>query len=107
MSSFGQNIWKILAVSKVNSLSNDQLNGLTSSQLTNLINSPNYDSFSSTIRNYATSTLNPTKTVTNSNSQSQSMQVSYGSSSSNGNLIKFENVILVLSIALAQFLIRS
>lgn len=97
MSSFGQNIWKILAVSKVNSLTTTQLSGLTSSQITDLINSPNYSSYSSSIRSYAASALDPSRSA----SSSGSVASSQGSSA---NMVEFSIVTFVLSFGLAQIL---
>lgn len=98
ISSLGQNIWGILAVSKVNSLTPSQLSGLASSQLSDLTNSPNYALFSSSVRNYAASALDPTRTVS-----TVSVDPNAGSSA---DLVNFNVVVLALSLGLALILTR-
>ena len=42
-------------------MSQTQLQGLSSSQVSGIVNSPNYSSFSSSIKTYAASASNPTQ----------------------------------------------
>lgn len=62
----------------VNSLSQAQLQGLSSSQVSGIINSPNYASFSSNIKTYAAAASNPTQApVTVDNTDNSGVHLKY------------------------------
>jgi len=50
ISSLESNVWTTMPVATVNTLSSDQLQGLSASQVSTMTNSPNYASFSGTIK---------------------------------------------------------
>ncbi len=52
-----------MPVTAVNSLLPSQLQGLTTTQLSQIMNSANFASFSSAVQSYAVSASNPTKTT--------------------------------------------
>ena len=64
MSSIGQYVWNIMSVSKVNTLTTKQLQGLTSIQVSQVMNSPNYNSFSSAVKAYCESVAYPSRSIT-------------------------------------------
>ena len=60
MSSISAAAFQNMPAATVNALSSDQLNGLTSSQVAALQNSPNYSSFSTNIKNGLTAVASNT-----------------------------------------------
>lgn len=70
MSSVGEYVWNIMSVAKVNSLTIEQLQGLSSTQVSQLMNSPNYDSFSTAIKIYTASVASGTTASTTVSSES-------------------------------------
>ena len=63
ISSLTDSVWRIMPANTVNSLSQEQLAGLTNNQVNSILNSPNFASFSSEIRLYAAQAANPTKAL--------------------------------------------
>jgi hypothetical protein len=63
ISSLADSVWRIMPASTVNSLSQEQLAGLTNNQVNSILNSPSFASFSSAIKLYAAQAASPTKTL--------------------------------------------
>ena len=66
ISSFSNNAWSIMPLSTINTLTVTQLHGMTTQQLSSIINSPDFAQMSSSIRSYATSVVNMNKLVVSS-----------------------------------------
>ena len=102
MSSFGPNVWNIISVTTVNTLSASQLLGLTNSQVNDIMKSPNYEQFSDEIKEYCMLVSNPsrfTSVVSFSDPFSQS-------SDSSGFMIKYSLTNMVLSLFGVKFLLK-
>ena len=63
MSSFGNNVWKIMPVSAVNQLTKSQLQGLTYPQINSIRKSPNFAYYSSDIQAYVRAALGMSRSV--------------------------------------------
>jgi len=63
MSSLTANVWNLMAVATVNSLTTGQLKGLTNTQVANIMRSPNYSQLSTAIRVYCESVAYPDRSV--------------------------------------------
>ena len=70
MSSFGNNVWKIMPVSVVNQLTKSQLQGLTYKQLNSIRQSPNFVYFSSDIQAFVKTSFGISRIVTSTTSSS-------------------------------------
>ena len=102
MSSFASNVADIAAVATINSLTTTQLQGLTSSQVSSMMNSPNYSQFSSAIREYCARVSNPSRTVTISQ---PSVIPSGGGSGSGSTMLTYSLINLFLSVVGANILL--
>lgn len=87
-----------MSVAKVNTLTTTQLQGLTSTQVGQVMNSPNYNSFSSAVKAYCESVAYPSRSVNTNIVDPNVNSGGTGSGDNGSSVIAFSSFNIVLSL---------